>query len=100
MDGRKNNGGHKTNGGRKSKAEEQKLIERLSPLVPKAFKALEKSINEGESWAVKLLFEYSYGKPHQSIALDAKVDIINYDYSKLSKQSLIEIANLSNTSES
>jgi len=38
-DGRKNNGGHK-NAGRKPKAEEQQLIERLSPLDDVAFKAL------------------------------------------------------------
>jgi len=38
-DGRKNNKGHPQSG-RKSKAEEQKLIETLTPLMPKAFKIL------------------------------------------------------------
>ena len=63
-DGRKNNGGHSTKGkaGRKPKAEEQKLIEKLSPLENKAFKALENAIDEEHSWAVKLYFEYMYGK--------------------------------------
>jgi TPR repeat protein len=79
-DGRANNGGHKTNGGRKPKAEEQKLIERLSPLADKAYKALEKAVNQGDAWAVKLFFEYLYGKPKQSIeqttvALDKEVSI-------------------------
>jgi hypothetical protein len=63
-DGRKNNGGHKT-AGRKPKAEEQKLIERLSPLEDRAYKALEEAIKERESWAVKLFFDYMYGKPKE-----------------------------------
>ena len=66
MDKRKNNGGH-SNGGRKPKAEEQKLIEKLSPLQPKAYKALEKSIADNQGWAIKLFFEYMYGKPKQQI---------------------------------
>ncbi len=37
MDGRRNNGGH-SNGGRKPKAEEVKLIERLTPLEPRYLK--------------------------------------------------------------
>ena len=64
-DGRKNNGGHR-NAGRKSKAEEQKLIEKLKPLEPKAFKALESALNSKQNWAVKLYFEYVYGKPRET----------------------------------
>ena len=67
-DGRKNNGGHKT-AGRKSKAEEQKLIEKLTPLEDKAFKALDNAIQEEHSWAVKLYFEYMYGKPKEKVEL-------------------------------
>lgn len=63
-DGRKNNGGHKT-AGRKSKAEEQRLVEKLTPLEPKAFKALNEAITDNESWAVKLFFDYMYGKPKE-----------------------------------
>ena len=66
MDGRRNNGGHKT-AGRKPKAEEQKLIERLTPLEDEAFKALEEGIKSGHNWAVKLYFEYRYGKPTHSV---------------------------------
>jgi len=66
MDKRKNNGGH-SNGGRKPKAEEQKLIEKLTPLVGKAYKALENGLNQDQSWAVRLYFEYMYGKPKQSV---------------------------------
>jgi len=67
-DGRKNNKGTKGNkGGRPSKADEHKLIEKLTPLMPKAFKALENALNDEEQWAVKLTMEYFYGKPKQTI---------------------------------
>ena len=88
MDGRKNNGGH-SNGGRKSKAVEQKLIEKLSPLDPEAFKQLKKKINEGEKWAIELFFKYKYGMPKQSIEQsnthtinDFNIkDVLNFDKS-------------------
>ena len=68
-DGRRNNGGHSTKGraGRKPKADEQRLIEKLTPLSEPAYKALKTAIAESESWAVKLWFEYMYGKPKQTI---------------------------------
>lgn len=68
-DGRKNNGGHSTKGfaGRPPKADEQQLIEKLSPLQDKAFKALENAIDEEQNWAVKLWFEYMYGKPKEKV---------------------------------
>lgn len=65
-DGRKNNGGHKT-AGRKPKVEEQKLIERLSPLDDIAFKALKSGLDDNANWAVKLFFEYRYGKPKEDV---------------------------------
>jgi len=64
LDGRKNNGGHKT-AGRKPKADEQALIEKLSPLEPLAFKALSDALTDGHNWAVKLWFEYTHGKPKE-----------------------------------
>lgn len=69
MDKRVNNGGHSTKGvaGRKSKAEEQSLIEKLSPLEPLAFEALRDALENKKDWAVKLTFEYLYGKPKQQI---------------------------------
>lgn len=67
LDKRKNNGGNPTNGGRKSKAEEQQLIEKLSPLEPLAFKALTDALKDGKDWAVKLFFQYNYGMPKQII---------------------------------
>jgi hypothetical protein len=65
-DGRRNNGGNK-NAGRKPKADEQKLIERLTPLEDTAYKALKEALKDSEGWAVKLFMEYRYGKPKQSI---------------------------------
>ena len=68
MDKRKYNGGNK-NAGRKPKSEEQALIEKLSPLEDKAFKALENAISEEQNWAVKLWFEYMYGKPKEKVEI-------------------------------
>ena len=65
-DGRKNNGGHPTNGGRKPKVDEQQLIEKLSPLEPLAFAALKHALEEEHNWAVKMYFEYVYGKPRET----------------------------------
>jgi hypothetical protein len=65
-DGRKNNGGHKT-AGRKPKVEEQKLIEHLTPLHPKAMSAFTMALNTNEKWAVELFFKYFYGMPKQQI---------------------------------
>ena len=53
-DGRKNNKGVKGNkGGRPSKAEEQKLIESLKPMHPKAMKAFQDGLDNNEKWAVE-----------------------------------------------
>jgi len=65
-DKRKYNGGNK-NAGRKPKAEEQKLVEKLSPLEPLALKQLEQAVRSGEKWAVDLFFKYYYGLPKQTI---------------------------------
>lgn len=65
-DKRKNNGGHNT-AGRKSKAEEQNLIEKLTPLMPEAFTQLQIAISTGKDWAIKMAFEYYFGKPKQQM---------------------------------
>jgi hypothetical protein len=70
MDNRKNNKGQIGNkGGRPSKAEEQKLIDKLSPLEPLAHAKLKEAIEGGKDWAVKMYFEYMYGKPKQQTDL-------------------------------
>ena len=79
MDRRKNNGGHSTKGkaGRPPKAEEQKLIETLTPLQPKAMIAFNAGLQDGERWAVELFFKYFYGLPKQQIDHTTQGDKIN-----------------------
>jgi hypothetical protein len=60
-------GGARENAGRKSKAEEQSLIEKLTPLEPLAFSALKSALEDGKDWAVKLFFQYNFGMPKQVI---------------------------------
>ena len=67
MDGRKNNGGARPGAGRKPKADEQKLIEKLSIHDETAHEILVEQIKEREPWALKMFFEYRYGKPKQQI---------------------------------
>ena len=80
MDGRKNNGGHK-NAGRKSKAEEIQMIERLSPLEPKVFKALEKGVEEGDFKFVQMFYNYYAGKPKETkdISITSEQPLFNLD---------------------
>ena len=80
-DKRKYNKGHKGSG-RKSRSEEQKLIENLTPMNPKALEALKKGIDGGEHWAVKLFFEYFYGKPQQKIDITSNEESINLPVTK------------------
>lgn len=74
MDGRKNNGGHKT-AGRKSKAEEVELIERLTPLEPKAFDALKAGIEKGDFKYVQLFYNYYAGKPRETKDITINEDL-------------------------
>ena len=84
MDGRKNNKGTKgNNGGRPSKVEEQKLIERLSPLQDSAYKALQNALKKEQGWAIKLFFEYMYGKPKQTIDQNNTHTLDNFDLKDL-----------------
>jgi len=78
-DRRKNNGGHSTKGkaGRKPKVQEQQLIEKLTPLEVSAFKALENGLKEGQNWAVKLYFEYKFGKAKEYKEIDLNSDKLN-----------------------
>ena len=53
--------------GRPTKAEELKLTNQLFPHSPKAIKALIVGVEQGERWAIKMFFEYLYGRPTQRI---------------------------------
>lgn len=58
-------GGKRDGAGRKPKADEQELIDKLSPLEESAFKALTNALSEEKPWAVKMFMEYRYGKPKE-----------------------------------
>ena len=77
MDKRKHNGGARENAGRKPKVEEQKLIEKLSPLEPEALKKLKENVDKGERWAIELFFKYMYGMPKQQTDITTNGNDIN-----------------------
>lgn len=83
-DKRKHNGGH-SNGGRKSKAEEQSLIEKLTPLEPIAFKALNEALKDGKDWAVKLFFQYNFGMPKQVVENNTNLTVNDFDIKEVLK---------------
>lgn len=82
-----NKGGKRENSGRKSKAEEQQLIEKLSPLESTAHAKLKEALESGKEWAVKLFFDYMYGKPKQMI----EQKNVNYDAGKLTDEEIQKI---------
>jgi hypothetical protein len=75
----KERGGAREGAGRKSKAEEQSLIEKLSPLEQSAFDALKEAISDKKDWAVKLYFNYMYGMPKQVIDQKTELKIPTID---------------------
>jgi hypothetical protein len=79
-DKRKNNGGH-PNSGRKPKAEEVALIEKLTPLEPLAFAALEKGLAQGDFKFTQLFYNYYAGKPRETkdVTLTTEQPIFNLE---------------------
>lgn len=70
-------GGARKGAGRKPKIDELALIERLSPMDDVALETLEMLIRNGELGAVKLFFEYRFGKPKQEI--DANLSLKDFN---------------------
>tara|TARA_R100001510_G_C7619878_1_gene181048 strand:+ start:54 stop:317 length:264 start_codon:yes stop_codon:yes gene_type:complete len=70
-------GGKRDGAGRKPKAEEQKLIENLTPMNKLALESLQKGLEKKEQWAVKLFFEYFYGKPQHKVDVTTNDESIN-----------------------
>ena len=70
-------GGKRAGAGRKAKAEEQKLIEKLTPMNEIALESLKKGLEKKEQWAVKLFFEYFYGKPQQRVDVTSNEETLN-----------------------
>lgn len=86
MDGRKNNKGTVGNkGGRPSKADEQKLVEKLSPFEAKALEQLKKSVDKGDRWAIELYFKYMYGMPKQQTDVTTNGESIKFKLGDLVK---------------
>ena len=74
MDKRVNNKGTKGNkGGRPSKAQEQKLIERLDAIIDKdeAVGKLGELVAKGDMRAIQLYLSYRYGKPKESVDINS-----------------------------
>ena len=70
-------GGKRAGAGRKAKAEEQKLIENLTPMNELALESLKKGLEKKEQWAVKLFFEYFYGRPQQRVDVTSNEETLN-----------------------
>lgn len=81
----KERGGAREGAGRKSKAEEQSLIEKLTPLEPLAFNALTDALNDKKDWAVKLYFNYMFGMPKQVVDQNSNVNINNFELKDIIK---------------
>lgn len=75
----KERGGAREGAGRKSKAEEQSLIEKLTPLEPLAFNALTEALTEKKDWAVKLFFQYNFGMPKQTVDNNTNLNINDFN---------------------
>ena len=72
-------GGARPGAGRKSKDEEKRLVEKLTPLEETAHTKLKEAINAGKDWAIKMYFEYMYGKPKQIIDQKTEVTMNNFN---------------------
>jgi len=85
MDKRKFNGGNK-NAGRKPKAEEVALIEKLTPLEPLAFEALQKGLEQKDFKYVQLFYNYYAGKPRETKDITINEDLpLFIDWCRLNK---------------
>jgi hypothetical protein len=95
MDKRVNNGGARPGAGRKPREEELKIIERLDNIIDSddAIKSLKRLIAENNFNAIKLYFEYRFGKPKETIENINR----NYDAGQLTKE---EVELLNNVLES
>jgi hypothetical protein len=72
-------GGAREGSGRKSKAHELSLIEKLSPLEPKALAVLSQALDDHKDWAVKLFFQYQFGMPKQVVDQNTTHTINDFD---------------------
>lgn len=78
-------GGARVGSGRKPKADEIKLIEKLSPMDDVALDLLKTLISNGDFNALKLFMEYRYGKPTQKVESDSNVNLTGINLKDLVK---------------
>lgn len=81
MENKSKAGGKREGAGRKPKAEEIALIEKLSPLEPLAFSALEKGLERGDFKFTQLFYNYYAGKPRETkdLTLTTEQPIFNLE---------------------
>ena len=60
-------GGARKGAGRKPKNDEQALLDKLSVYSDEAHSKLREAVENGDQWAIKMFFEYFYGRPNQNI---------------------------------
>lgn len=72
-------GGRREGGGRPKKSDESKLIERLDNIIDqdKAIDALNSLIQKKDIKAIRLYFEYRYGKPNQKVDVTTDGERLN-----------------------
>ena len=75
MDKRINNGGKRIGAGRKPKTQELELIEKLTPLEPLAFEALEEGLKNKDFKFVQLYYNYVAGKPKETKDIHVNEDV-------------------------
>ena len=95
-DNRRFNGGARKGAGRPPKAIERKILKRLDPLKTKAYNALKRGLEKDESWAVKMFFDYYYGKPKErkdiNVISEQPLFNINYnDNKQLNENNIIDL---------
>lgn len=67
-------GGARPGAGRPPKADEQLLIEKLTPMRDDAIKALHDGVKAGNSYYVKMFMEYFYGKPRETVKMTHEIE--------------------------
>ena len=89
-DKRANNGGAREGAGRKPKADELKFLEKLDKHIDQdeAIKSLKALIKDGNFHAIKMYFEYRFGKPKEVVE---NINM-NYDAGAITKEEM-EILN-------
>lgn len=102
MDKRANNGGARKGAGRKAKSDEVAKIEMMdSVATPKsAWEKLWLRCEADDTNAIKFWIEHRFGKAKERVDLTSGDEPIgDFNYSKLSKKALLEIARLKTESE-